>query len=48
MKIYTTPELEITALETTDVITASGTLESVAELDSVETFSWETIKELLR
>jgi len=48
MKIYATPEIEVTELEMPDVITTSGMLENVAELDSVETFSWETIKQLLR
>lgn len=48
MKKYTTPKIEITIIEMTDIITTSGTLEQTAEVDFLEKFSWEALKESLK
>ena len=48
MKKYIAPEVKVTELSDTDVIMASGAFKDVANVDSEETLSWDTIKELFR
>jgi len=48
MKKYTSPEIEITELQQADVILTSGSIEEIAEVDSAETLSWESVKNLFK